>query len=120
MTDETTSELKMQRPKEGRNELRGSMGDDHNGLNLFQRGRTRLRVICSNGGGWEHVSVSAERATPTWEEMEYIKNKYWPDGDATVVQIHPPKDKHINNHKFCLHLWRNLTSEFVLPPPEFV
>ncbi len=55
------------------------------------------------------------------EQRDYYKEKnvFWLPTEL-VIQFHPPKSKHINHNQFCLHLWRNLTSEFVLPPPEFV
>lgn len=38
-----------------------------------------LNVVWSFGGGWEHVSVSLRKRTPTWEEMCkscYYKKSY--------------------------------------------
>lgn len=114
---------KMKRPTQGRNESAYG-NDDYNGLNLFQRDKTVLRVICSNTHGWEHVSVSTARRCPTWDEMCYIKHKYWPN-DALVVQFHPPAAQYVNNHEFCLHLWRFIPYhtpgvEMPLPPQELV
>ena len=42
-----------------------------------------LCFICSDGEGWEHASVRAERhnrrqqRTPTWREMTQVKNLCW-------------------------------------------
>ena len=68
-------------------------------------------VIASDGSteldkGWEHVSVSINRnRTPTWEVMCFVKNTFWDEKDC-VIQYHPPKESYVNNHPFCLHLWR--------------
>lgn len=70
---------------------------------------------------WEHVSVSVgpigKEATrcPTWEEMCYIKNLFW-GPDETVIQFHPPESEYVNNHQFCLHLWRHTKIEIPTPP----
>ena len=65
--------------------------------------------------GWEHASVSLAMRCPTWEEMCMIKDLIWTE-DQTVVQFHPPKSDYVNNHKYCLHLWRMNDVEF--PRPE--
>lgn len=74
-------------------------------------------VICSNGAGWEHVSVSPfkKRIMPTWDEMSLIKKIFWNDDEA-VIQVHPPKDEYVNNMPNCLHLWRCTYRDMVLPP----
>lgn len=99
--------------------------DGPNGAFFFHHStRLILRTIASNGDGWEHVSLSAiyvnsnnkhiER-TPTWEEMCWIKNKFW-EPEETVMQLHPPESEWINNHEHCLHLWRPLNAEIPRPP----
>lgn len=67
-----------------------------------------------NGTGWEHVSVSYPHRTPTWEEMNFIKDLFWGE-DETVVQLHPPKSEYVNNHPYCLHLWKSVKGH-ELPP----
>jgi hypothetical protein len=77
-----------------------------------------LHVIASPGDEniqWEHVSVSTRRRCPTWKEMSLIKDLFW-DQEETVMQLHPPKSTWINNHPYCLHLWRPLHIEIPLPP----
>jgi hypothetical protein len=44
--------------------------------------------------GWEHVSVSAPRRTPTWAEMCFVKDLFW-DEEETVLQFHPPKSQYV-------------------------
>jgi hypothetical protein len=72
-------------------------------------------VIASDGKGWDHVSVSLPHRCPTWDEMCQIKDMFW-DPEDCVVQYHPPKSEYVNNHPYCLHLWRNQTAEMVRPP----
>lgn len=83
----------------------------------------RLRYLCvaSDGGGWEHVSVSLPWRCPTWNEMCAIKNIFW-DPEDLVVQFHPPASEYVNNHPNCLHLWRKCGSNDFCetPPAEFV
>lgn len=64
---------------------------------------------------WEHVSVSLKNRCPNWEEMSLIKDLFW-DEDECVMQLHPPKYNYINNHPYCLHLWRPKNREIPLPP----
>lgn len=76
-------------------------------------------IIASDQLGWEHVSVSLPTRCPTWEEMCRIKGMFW-DAEDCVMQLHPPKALHVNNHNFCLHLWRPIGVEIPLPPVEMV
>lgn len=69
-----------------------------------------LRVIVSDGGGWDHVSVSLANRTPTWEEMCYVKDLFF-RSDEVVMQLHPAKSEYVNFHPHCLHLWRPQTEE---------
>jgi hypothetical protein len=67
------------------------------------------------GSGWEHVSISLPNRCPTWDEMCRIKDMFW-DEDEAVIQIHPPKSDYVNNHPYCLHLWKSKEKEQPLPP----
>lgn len=69
-----------------------------------------LFVIASDGDGWDHVSVSRVDKTPSWEEMCFIKGIFFKD-DEVAMQLHPAKKDYINQHPYCLHLWRPQTSE---------
>ncbi len=75
----------------------GAFRIPHNGL-IFM-------VICSDGEGWDHVSVSLPERCPTWDEMCHIRGLFFSDHE-TVMQLHPRKDQYVNNHSYCLHLWR--------------
>lgn len=72
--------------------------------------------IASDGMDWEHVSVTVlgQPRCPTWEEMCYIKSVFW-DEDQAVMQLHPPKEDWVNNHPYCLHLWRPMKAQIPLP-----
>lgn len=79
-----------------------------------------LKVIASDGYGWEHVSVSLALRptwTPSWEIMCKVKDLFW-DPEVTVMQLHPPKSLHVNNHPGCLHLWRPAMKGVEIPLPH--
>ena len=92
--------------------------DGNNGLFFIKHPNPQsaltFKVICSDGGGWEHVSVSLPKRCPTWEEMCFIKGLFWGEGDV-VVQYHPAKVDYVNLHPFCLPLWR--PTEALMPAP---
>lgn len=102
----------------------GKTGDSGNGLfKIFIDGRS-FRVIASNGGGWEHVSVSPcnqkRKLCPTWEEMCTVKDMFF-DAEETVMQLHPPVSDYVNNHPYCLHLWKPTGGiQIPRPPKAFV
>jgi len=62
-------------------------------------------AIASDGAMWEHVSVSRTDRCLTWEEMCQVKAMFWDPQDC-VLQFHPPEAEYVNNHPYCLHLWR--------------
>ena len=78
-----------------------------------------LKIIASDGLGWEHVSVSLPHRCPTWGEMAAVKARFW-DASDCVVQYHPPESEYVNNHPFCLHLWRSTEHPFPVPPSLLV
>ena len=88
-----------------------------------------MKVVASDGvprdgddehlTGWEHVSVSYSDRRPTWREMALIKSIFW-DADDCVVQFHPPESDYVNNHSFCLHLWRPTGVALPRPPSWMV
>lgn len=85
---------------------------------------TQLRIIANDDSHphadcWEHVSVSTPHRTPIWPEMCFVKDLFWTEEEC-VVQYHPPKSEHVNNHPYCLHLWRNTKTPFLMPPPIMV
>jgi hypothetical protein len=97
------------------------LGDEGNGaFKLFINGRSFF-VLATDGGGWEHVSVSLrnQKRCPTWEEMCAVKDLFF-HPDEVVMQLHPAKSDYINNHPYCLHLWRPIGKEIPLPPVDYV
>lgn len=99
----------------------GSPGDEGNGAFQVKSkiDGTTLFVIASNGGGWDHVSVSHRKRVPNWYEMEQIKALFFYD-DETCMQLHVPTSDHINNHPNVLHLWRPQDVEIPRPPAIMV
>lgn len=75
-----------------------------------------LRVIGSWGAGWDHVSVSLADRCPTWDEMCFIKDLCFFDNEC-VMQLHVPKENHVNYHPFCLHLWKPTARGLDIPRP---
>jgi len=94
---------------------------------IFRFGKNQFfdrHILCiaSNGGGWDHVSVSINanpNKLPTWSEMAQVKKMFW-DGDQTVVQFHPREAEYVNCHPGVLHLWMKQGVKYELPPREMI
>ncbi len=105
--------------------FRTSPGDGNNGCFILPPliGRRYFFVIASDEIGWEHVSIHMEEGkrtrTPTWDEMNHIKNIFWDEID-TVIQYHPSKTDYVNTHPHTLHLWRPTEMLIPVPPLELV
>ena len=101
--------------------LHGITGDQYNGIfsNIPLPSGEKASVVISNGGGWEHVSVSLKGRCPRWQEMCYIKDLFFYE-EEVVIQYHPKKSDYVNLHPHCLHLWRPTDIEIPTPPKEFV
>lgn len=96
--------------------------DGFNGLFRFTIDGSLVRVIASDGSGWQHVSVSMEyqpNTPPSWRMMCKVKDIFWEPEDV-VCQFHPRKSEYVNYHPGCLHLWRCTDREFPTPPMHFV
>jgi hypothetical protein len=95
----------------------GVLGDNTCGFFIIpNRG---LRIMVSAGEGWEHASVSLADRCPTWDELEWVKRKFWSEDD-TVMQLHVPPSDHKSLHPYCLHLWRPMFAEIPRPPSIMV
>ena len=83
--------------------------------------RTDMTFVASWGGEWEHVSGAPVKRSkiPTWEQMCTVKDVFF-KADEAVIQIHPPKAEYVNNMTNCLHLWRPIDKQLVLPPSFMV
>ena len=60
-------------------------------------------------------SVSHKDKILSWEVMNEVKDMFFLENEV-VMQLHPIKDKYINNHKKCLHLWRLINEKIPTPP----
>lgn len=87
---------------------------------LIPKNGNKYFFVISDGLEWDHVSVSIadKKRCPTWEEMTWAKNLFF-DKDETVIQIHPAEKNYVNNHPYCLHLWR-YQGGMPTPPVAFV
>lgn len=81
--------------------------------------RKRLRAVVSNDAGWDHVSISRRDRCPNWDEMEQTKRLFF-EPDETAMQLHVPETDHVNNHPYCLHLWRPHDTPIPRPPAVLV
>lgn len=100
--------------KEGRDGIGGVIYDKNT--------RVKLNFIMSWGAGWEHCSVSITdryKRTPSWEQMCFIKNSFWNE-DECCVEYHPAKKDYVNNHEYCLHIWKPIDQEIPTPPSLMV
>jgi len=81
----------------------------------------KVQCIASDAHGWDHVSVVliGVKFTPSWEQMCIVKSYFW-DASETVLQFHPPRKEYVNNHPYCLHLWKSQYQEINLPPSILV
>lgn len=86
------------------------------GLNGRRRNAT---FVCSWGGGWDHVSVAFFDRCPEWKEMCEVKDIFFSE-DEVCVQYHPKKEEYINNHPYCLHIFRPQNAELPTPPSWMV
>ena len=78
-----------------------------------------LRIVCSWGLGWDHVSVSREDRTPSWDDMAWVKDFFFRPDEA-AMQLHPPQKDYVNMVKYCLHIWKPQDVEIPLPPTIMV
>lgn len=95
---------------------------DRFGAFTFHRDGAKYLALAScgmDGVAWEHVSVSKSigpsSVTPTWDDMTWIKDKFW-EPEECVLQLHPPKSQYVNVHRNCLHLWRPTDRAIPIPP----
>jgi hypothetical protein len=91
----------------------------NNGVFLVPFESFTLRVIASNGMGWEHGAVSLPNRCPNGREMCCIKDVFW-DAEDVVIQYHPAKREYVNRHEHCLYLWWPMGIEIPTPPKELV
>lgn len=88
---------------------------DYGGACAVQVSNKQLRVIFSCSHGWDHVSVSTEDRTPTYQEMKAIKDLFF-KSEEWAMELHPPKEQYISAHPYVLHIWRPHHIEIPQPP----
>lgn len=102
--------------------LCGIQGDSHNGIfRVYVDGRG-YNVIASDGGGWDHVSVTptnSKRGCPSWDAMCAIKDMFF-EKDEMAIEYHPAEADYLNFHPLCLHLWRPQNTTIPMPPKYMV
>jgi len=99
--------------------LESDRSDGNNGAFIFSIGGARITVVISDGGGWDHVSVSCRKRCPTWDEMCTVKRMFF-DPTEWVLEFHPPEADNISVHDYCLHLWRPQNQQIPTPPAWMV
>ena len=103
-------------------EIKREGKDGIGGVIYDKNTRVKLNFILSWGAGWEHCSVSITdryKRTPSWEQMCFIKNSFWNE-DECCVEYHPAKKDYVNNHEYCLHIWKPIEQELPMPPSIMV
>lgn len=93
--------------------------DGFGGTFYDKKSRCNLNFIMSWGAGFEHCSVSMPTRCPSWEQMCAIKDVFWND-DEVCMQLHPAKKDYVNNHPYCLHIWKPINEKIPLPPTILV
>ena len=87
-----------------------------NGAFVFLLGGAKIVTMATRCRGWEHVSVSLIDRCPTWNEMSVVKKIFFEDHEI-VMQLHVSEENHINDHPFCLHLWKPVSKMKAIPLP---
>ncbi len=90
-------------------------GEWGNGYAFQDRG-LRVLVDCAekeDGNMWVHVSYSREKWAPSHDDTMRVRGAFI--GDRFAYAVFPTKDRYVNIHPFCLHLWARLDGTAVLP-----
>jgi hypothetical protein len=115
-----TFDPKVEKGRVHTGELASKPGEPFGFFHVKQpKNRLPFKIMVGSGMGWDHVSVSLPHRCPTWEEMCWVKDLFWPS-EETVLQYHPPASQAVNLHKYCLHLWRPINQAIPLPPVRMV
>ena len=73
------------------------------GTRRFRAGGCNIYVSQSQGG-W-HLSISHSDRYPTWDEIAEARYDLTPN-EVTMALLLPPKEKYLNIHPNCFHLWQ--------------
>lgn len=63
---------------------------------------------------WRHVSFSHPDRIPSYDEIAAVKRAFVGD-DSKAIMVFPPADKHVNIHRFTLHLFAPHDGSDTLP-----
>jgi hypothetical protein len=88
----------------------------------FQRHGLRVLVDCetkADGHQWIHVSYSRAHWTPIHSDTVLVKETFI-GNDRYAYAVLPPKDRYVNLHPNCLHLWARMDGQPVLPEFDVV
>lgn len=83
----------------------------------FRQGDLRVIVDCcekEDGNQWIHVSYSRKSWAPTHGDTILVKETFI-GPDRYAYAVFPAKDRYVNIHPYCLHLWARLDGTAVLP-----
>lgn len=69
----------------------------------------------ADGHDWLHVSISRPDQMPSYEDLVLAKEGLI-GAYREAYQVFAGREKHVNIHKFCLHLWSPLRHS---PLPDF-
>jgi hypothetical protein len=95
-------------------------GEDGNRWIRHYPGGAGLSVIASvefhsDRKWWLHVSVAHPNRLPSYDELADVKELFI-GAERTAYQVMPPRSKHVNIHKYCLHLWHCIDGDVT---PDF-
>ena len=57
-----------------------------------------------DGKAWIHVSCAFSNHLPSYNDLCEVKSVFI-GNDRQAIQVFPKKERHINIHKYALHLW---------------
>jgi hypothetical protein len=82
----------------------------------FAKGGLRVIVDCcekEDGNQWIHLSYSRKNWAPSHADTILVKEAFL--GNRYAYSVLPPKERYVNIHANCLHLWARLDGTPVLP-----
>ncbi len=82
----------------------------------FAKGGLRVIVDCcekEDGNQWIHLSYSRKNWAPSHADTILVKEAFL--GNRYAYAVLPPKERYVNIHANCLHLWARLDGTPVLP-----
>lgn len=82
-----------------------------------QKGLLVIATIAVEEDGcfWLHASFSRKDRIPDYKDILLVKEQFFGD-DLKAIMIFPSKEEYVNIHQNCLHLWANLTKDYL---PDF-